>query len=171
MTARGIPPTEYSLCCCPDWGVPPSCPSTPTLGLACPFRQPGLGYPSSTWDWGTPPEKGLGPDFWERTWDWRTPGKDLEPEAWERTWDWGTPTPIWTDRLTPVKKTYFRSIVRGNNPFTMCSCWMLQWVVNRFQQRSVLMSNVGRSSFVATCHFCQLLTCKNCSVITLRIQT
>ena len=52
------------------------------------------------WDWGSPwPELRYPP---ERTWDQRSgkepgtgvpQGKDLGPETWERTWDWGIPHP------------------------------------------------------------------------------
>ena len=50
---------------------------------------PVLGYPPPPVGTGVHPPPGQ---------DWGTPRKDLGPETWERTWDWGTPLRVWTDR-------------------------------------------------------------------------
>ena len=58
-------------------GIPQSCPG---------------GTPVLSWPGGTPFISGLGVPY-SQLGDWGTSKKDLGPETWERTYDWGTPLP------------------------------------------------------------------------------
>ena len=84
--------------------------STPSAVLS------GGGYPSPGQE-GVPPRKDLGPDTWERTWDWGTPGKDQGPETWERNLELGypSPTPVYGHTLVKTLLSHIPLEMRAGN--------------------------------------------------------
>ena len=77
----GVPQSYPGWETCP--GVPPSwewVPPWPGLGYPPPPSQ-NCGTPGQ--DWGNPPGKDLGPETWERTWNWGVPTVDRQTDACE----------------------------------------------------------------------------------------